>query len=211
MIGLLVAVTVYLTFIEMRRKWLVVAVGIVGFILAAIIFDLPIGRLLNKSAGGRGTIEFRILQWQTGWTMFQRHPILGVGPGNFMTEYHRYHYDFPSHDKVLVVGPLHNAILNQMAEAGLVGLFLLLLLLASVILTLLNVRMKSPDPYLRQVSVIMMAAFAGWSAALCFYPSFLDEQGWILMGITMGVWNIHQKILKETSSVEETARLKMLS
>ena len=205
MIGLMTAIIFFLAFIEMRRKWLVIAGGIVGFLLAAVIFDLPLARIfLNRGAGAQGTIDFRILQWQTAWTMFERHPILGVGPGNFMTEYHRYHYDFPSHDKVLVVGPLHNAILNQMAESGLIGLFLLLMLMAAVLLTLYIVRVRSPDPFLRNAAVAVMAAFAGWSAGLLFYPSFLDEQGWILMGIAMGLWGVHQKVLKESSSPEES-------
>lgn len=206
-VGLAVALALFLYFIEIRgsRKLLIIALGIVGLLAATVIFDFPIARLLHRTAASKGTVSFRILQWQTAYSMFRQHPILGVGPGNFMTEYHRYHYDFPSHDKVIVIGPLHNAILNQLAEGGLVGLSLLTLLIVSVLLTCYKVRLSSPDPVLRHASVALMAGFAGWCAALFFYPSLGDQQGWMIIGQTIALWNVHKKILQEAAPPRETA------
>ncbi|MEW6443435.1 MAG: O-antigen ligase family protein [bacterium] len=195
-IGLLLSIGVFLYFIEMRRKWLIVLAGVLGFVIAATLFDLPLARILQRTGAAKGTVEIRIQQFQVAFNMIQKYPLFGVGPGNYITEYHRYHQDYPWHDKVVLPGPLHNAILNQAAEGGLVGLVFFLALLAVVFLKLYLVRKRSPDPHLRATAVAVMAAFTGWVAGLLFYPGFFDEQGWILMGITIGLWNIHVLTLK---------------
>jgi len=202
-IGLGLAVLCFLYFVEMRprHKWLIILFGILGGLLASLILDLPLARLLHKTSAAKGTVEFRVIQHQVALNMIEKNPILGVGPGNYIGEYHRYHARYPSHDKIAPAGPLHNAILRQFAEGGIVGGFFFLLVLAVVMLKLYWVRVRSPDAYLRLVAVAVLAGFVGWSGSLLFYPSFIDEQGWMLMGITIGLWNIHEKVL-ETSSVQ---------
>jgi putative inorganic carbon (HCO3(-)) transporter len=165
---------------------------------------LPLARIFHQSGAAKGTVEIRIQQFQVAFNMIQKYPIFGIGPGNYITEYHRYHEGYPWHDKAIPPAPLHNAILNQAAEGGLLGLFFLFLLLVVVFLKLHRVRARSPDPYLRVAAVAVMAGFVGWFGGLLFYPSFFDEQGWVLMGLTIGIWNLNQAALK-TSSLEKGA------
>ncbi len=59
----------------------------------------------------------RMAHWQAGLDMFQDHPWLGVGIGNYAAVYPAYslpHWDDP-------LGHAHNYYINMLAEAGLVG------------------------------------------------------------------------------------------
>lgn len=59
----------------------------------------------------------RMAHWQAAWDMFNDHPWLGVGIGNYAAVYPAYalpHWDDP-------LGHAHNYYLNVLAESGLVG------------------------------------------------------------------------------------------
>jgi putative inorganic carbon (hco3(-)) transporter len=65
----------------------------------------------------------RLAHWQVGWRMFEDHPWIGVGIGNFGTEYA--HYAPPHWYEPL--GHAHNIFINFMAETGVLGLAAFLL------------------------------------------------------------------------------------
>jgi len=65
----------------------------------------------------------RLAHWQVGWRMFEEHPWIGVGIGNFAPEYEHYapaHWYEP-------LGHAHNIFINFMAETGILGLAAFLL------------------------------------------------------------------------------------
>ena len=68
----------------------------------------------------------RMAHWQAGWEMFLDHPLRGVGPGNYPAVYQDYYISGWKE----ALGHAHNYYLNMAAEAGLPGLFALLLVLA---------------------------------------------------------------------------------
>ncbi len=60
----------------------------------------------------------RMAHWQAAWNMFEAHPWLGVGIGNYAVVYPLYalpHWDDP-------LGHAHNYYLNVAAESGIIGL-----------------------------------------------------------------------------------------
>jgi O-antigen ligase len=67
----------------------------------------------------------RMAHWQAGWYMFLDHPWLGVGAGNYAAAYPQYFVG--SWREAL--GHAHNYYLNILAELGIVGGSLLVLLL----------------------------------------------------------------------------------
>ena len=69
----------------------------------------------------------RMAIWQAAWDMFQDHPLLGVGLGNFDTAY--LVYALPGWPEL--PGHAHNYYLNLLAEVGLLGLGAYLALLTS--------------------------------------------------------------------------------
>jgi len=200
LIGLVLATLTFFLFIQMRRKLLLIAVMIVGVIVGGIVFDVPWKRLLGTTSGRVTTENFRKEQWRAGINMFEKHPFLGIGMGNFVPEYPRYHWNYPRHDTAWSITPMHNAILNQLVEGGLLGLFSLFLVLSVTTYKLLHVRMNSPDRTLRVIAVCFLTSFAGWCGGLLLYPSLADEQGWMIMGMTVGLWNVYKDDLRQRAA-----------
>lgn len=70
----------------------------------------------------------RIAHWIAGIRMFETHPFLGVGIGNYPAAYHLYYLTIFVND----LGHAHDYYINIAAEAGLVGLTALLLFLLAM-------------------------------------------------------------------------------
>ncbi|HUG14501.1 MAG TPA: O-antigen ligase family protein [Thermomicrobiales bacterium] len=72
----------------------------------------------------------RMAHWQAGWHMFRDHPITGVGPGNYNARYADY---FVRSEFRTSQGHAHNFYIHSLAETGVVGLALYLVLIASAL------------------------------------------------------------------------------
>ncbi len=86
------------------------------------VFDV---RTVEVTSENWAVVE-RMAHWQAGWYMFLDHPWLGVGAGNYAEAYPHYFVGMWRE----ALGHAHNYYLNILAELGLVGGALLLLLLA---------------------------------------------------------------------------------
>jgi len=203
LIGLVLATVTFFIFIEMRRKALMILVMCVGVIVGGYVFDVPWKRLLGQTSGRVTTENFRKEQWRSGINMLAKHPFIGIGAGNFVPEYARYHWNYPRHDTTWSITPMHNAILNQLVEGGMLGLFALFLMLSVTLFKLYHVRRYSPDRTLRIIAVCFMTGFIGWCGGLLLYPSLADEQGWMIMGMTIGLWNVYRDDLKQRAATSE--------
>ena len=73
---------------------------------------------LNLSAGS-GFI--RVNLWQSAWAMWLDHPLLGVGPDNFLYAYRSF-YILPAAWKEPELSHAHNLILDPLARIGALGL-----------------------------------------------------------------------------------------
>jgi len=89
------------------------------------VFDV---RTVTLSSENFAVVE-RMAHWQAGWAIFLDHPILGVGPGNYPAVYPNYY--IPPWEAPL--GHAHNYYLNMAAEAGVLGLVALLVVLTVAI------------------------------------------------------------------------------
>ena len=69
----------------------------------------------------------RLAFWQAGLNMFENNPVLGVGIGNYISQYPTY----AAQGWETVLGHAHDYYLNTAAETGLVGLAAYLLLLVA--------------------------------------------------------------------------------
>ena len=196
-VGLALALICFFIFIEMRRKLLVIVLLIAATLVGGYIFDVPWQRLLGRTAAIRTTTNFRVEQFRTSVNMVERHPIIGIGAGNFVPEYPRYQWNYPRHETSWSVTPLHNAILNHLVECGVIGLFTLFLLLSVTYTKLYLIQKHSPDRTLRIIAVCFMTAFTGWCGGLLLYPSLADELGWVIMGMTVGLWNVNRGLERE--------------
>lgn len=83
--------------------------------------------------GMGGATEPRLVEWRRAWTIFLQAPIVGVGMGQYA--WHSFSLyalpEFMDHPTGEVFSHAHNLFMQVMAELGIIGLLLLVLLLAS--------------------------------------------------------------------------------
>jgi O-antigen ligase len=78
-------------------------------------------RLANAFDLTRGTGFFRLNLWQSAWRMFVDHPLLGVGPDNFLYAYRGF-YILPAAWQEPGLSHPHNVVLDWMTRLGVAGL-----------------------------------------------------------------------------------------
>jgi O-antigen ligase len=81
----------------------------------------------TATSGAPSGQQVRYVLWNTAWSMFRDHPWTGVGPGHYLTEFPRYYAQ--SMDGTAAWASAHNLYLHQLAERGLLGEAVLLVLL----------------------------------------------------------------------------------
>lgn len=77
------------------------------------VFDV---RTVEVSSENWAVVE-RMAHWQAGWNMFEAHPWLGVGAGNYAQAYPLYFVGMWRE----ALGHAHNYYLNMLAELGVIG------------------------------------------------------------------------------------------
>jgi O-antigen ligase len=103
-----------------RRGWLAV-----GGAAAAGVAALPLLARLPRFSGlldlTSGTSFFRVKLWVSAWRMFLDHPLLGVGPDNFLSQY-RSRYILPEAWQEPNLSHPHNLVLDFLSRLGALGL-----------------------------------------------------------------------------------------
>lgn len=97
------------------------------------------------------TFKIRLEQFRVALTIWQMHPILGVGPGNYINALRRYDYLW------LAELPVHNVMLWIVTETGIVGLLFYLGTVFSAMKRLLRTLRRRRD----EVGRVAMAALIG--------------------------------------------------
>lgn len=93
-------------------------------LLAGVLLIIPLLQLPRFAAlldFDRGTTFFRLKLWRSTWRMIRDHPMLGVGPGNFLEAY-RTRYVLPTAWEEFNLEHAHNLVLDHWARLGLLGL-----------------------------------------------------------------------------------------
>jgi O-antigen ligase len=121
----------------------------------------------SAAATGQNT---RYFLWRAAWNMFRDHPWTGVGPGHYLTEFPRYHSGVLEGQTVWASA--HDLYLQQLAERGLLGETVLLVLFV-VLLT-------------RAWRAARLRRDAGALCAAAAVPAFL------VMNITETAWQTEQ-------------------
>jgi O-antigen ligase len=105
-----------------RKRWPLAVLALAAVIAlagAVVLFRTPrFADLLNFQSG---TSFLRIKLWQAALNMAFDHPLLGVGPDNFLYAY-RTHYVLPSAWEELNLSHPHNILLDLWTRLGLLGI-----------------------------------------------------------------------------------------
>ncbi len=132
LVGLIVgfaAISLVDPFWKKKTKWAALA-GAAGIVIYEF---LPTGRSLFSalhtllSPGNALPAQFqRFTLWDVALKMFKDHPLLGVGPNNYRLAFNDYFSGLIEGETAF--GSAHNLYLHHLAERGLIGLAVLLIL-----------------------------------------------------------------------------------
>jgi putative inorganic carbon (HCO3(-)) transporter len=109
---------VLLGWLGRRALWPLGAALIAG--LAALPLAARLPRFASLLDFSSGTSFFRLRLWVSSWRMFVDHPMLGVGPDNFLYQY-RSRYILPEAWEEPDLSHPHNVVLDFLSRIGLLG------------------------------------------------------------------------------------------
>ncbi|MBA3912402.1 MAG: O-antigen ligase family protein [Acidobacteriales bacterium] len=197
-----------------RQPWLALVIGcftvvffsgnrkklfrtLLALMLLAVILVASIPRLremtLHRFAQAQSSSETenslltRLLLWSIAYKMFLSHPVLGVGPKNYVSLVPH----FATFEEMMGAEALdpHNVWIQLLAEQGLVG-FIIYLVLTWALLKLAGLRLRSRmNEVGRSLSLLYFGALIYW---LCIsLPYFMKAEGhmyFMLIGLTAGMY-----------------------
>jgi O-antigen ligase len=113
------------------RAWLVPVVLVVLFFAvnaairwANVRYQLGLGESAAERMRDANQIAPRLALWKYGWTMFMRHPLLGVGWGEFPVHQFEFVRELGG---VEIANNSHDIFIDMLAKTGLLGMAILLL------------------------------------------------------------------------------------
>jgi O-antigen ligase len=163
-----------------------VAVATIALAIAALIPATATKRLNSSDRTGSGRTDI----WRVGWRMVEDRPIVGVGAGNFEFTTIRYLVQPGTieQDEFIVDTPkvAHNVYLQVLAELGIVGLTLMLVIIGVSMRAVLKAAANFSDAGDRTGEVLARAlaiALVGLLAAYFFSSNVYSKQLWLMLAL----------------------------
>jgi O-antigen ligase len=193
--GVLVAlVALVLVLARSKRAWPAIAAAAVLVVLLAP--SAWQDRVADAGRLDRPEIATRLDFWDAALSMFQAHPVLGVGLNSFDVAYVGLDTTGRSFLPGSGLAPpesAHNLYLNTLAEQGLVGIAALLLLVLAAGRMILALR-RSADRRIRNFGLGLLGAGIAMLVSNLFDVTFVDPKTSILAWTLLGVGAALQRI-----------------
>jgi len=130
----------------------------------------------------------RIGQQLVGWWMFRDHPATGVGPGNF-EENVRYYADRVSDTLRIEAIAAHNMYVQALAELGLQGAVLLVVLLVVGWRAAERARRRAPNPAFALTYESMSVSVVVFATSAVLIHAAYQKEWWLLLAlVAAGDW-----------------------
>jgi O-antigen ligase len=143
----------------------------------------------GRTGGTEVSIQGRLGEWAAAWAMFLDHPLLGIGWGNYETNFETYtvRLGMPLRGGVRQA---HSLYLEIAAERGLLGLVAFLVLLAVAALGVFRARRHALQDGAREVAQIATAigmATLTLITAMVFLHDAYPRMLWLLLAICIAM------------------------
>lgn len=168
-------------------------------IIVIAVYMVPLGlniRLQETFEGADRHLSGRYDVWRIGYEMWSSRPLVGVGYGNFPTVYLSFLQEFPSPFLLLgVPKAAHNMFIGILAEVGLIGFGLFVVMLATTALTWHETVLTLQRVGLRNEYLLAMAIGYAILAYLLSSLSVMNEYQkifWVLLGLQTGMYRLAQ-------------------
>ena len=193
--GVLVAlVALVLVLARSKKAWPAIAAAAVLVVLLAP--SAWQDRVADAGRLDRPEIATRLDFWDAALSMFQAHPVLGVGLNSFDVAYvglDTTGRSFLPGSGLAAPESAHNLYLNTLAEQGLVGIAALLLLVLASGRMILTLR-RSADSRIRSFGLGLLGAGIAMLVSNLFDVTFVDPKTSILAWTLLGVGAALQRI-----------------
>ncbi|MCE5230447.1 O-antigen ligase family protein [bacterium] len=173
-----------------RRHMVALIVGMAILIASQIWFRSP--TILGQLKGVKTSWESREIMWSAAWQMFKEDPVLGVGPGAFRVYFPEFRRpDYFSHEISHVTTYSHNLIMDTLAETGIAGFAMLMLILCAVWFGGLYWAVRHPDPRLRNILIACLTGVMSFMGSNMSSPNARWVIGtvnlWTVLGFMTGI------------------------
>jgi O-antigen ligase len=135
----------------------------------------------------------RIATIKLAWKAFKEHPFLGIGVGNFGPYASLHPYLQPKEGWKIV----NNEYIEILAETGLLGLALFLLIIFLIVIRSLKAIFKTKDQFLKTSLIALLGAFMGVLVQYNTFSVLYIMHIWVLIGMLIALQNIVLKKLNE--------------
>jgi O-antigen ligase len=182
-----------------HRIWLVSTY----VVLVTLLFSLSdrvaviLRSIVPSITRGSDTIGLRYMLWQAGWRMWLDNPIAGVGIGQFPVHLAQYApSQFPPHYLGLVA---HNMYIAMLAETGIIGFGLFILLLFTALRYLLRAA-SAGDPDAASLRNTWLVVFLVMLFGGITKTDQADKLLWLAIGVSVC---FHNQLSREREEVSE--------
>jgi putative inorganic carbon (HCO3(-)) transporter len=188
----------------------IVGIGLIQFLPASYADRInSLVQLVPSSSGQVADTSFRgrLSENTVAWRMFRDNPILGVGLGNYPSYYQDYSRALGIDSRRTGRSPA-SLYLELIAEQGLVGIFIFVILMVFVFGGLIKARRNFVFAGLRDEAFITSAIFAGMAGYMfeaIFKNSAYSNVFWILVGLALAAIQVAQTAFNELSEEQGTA------
>jgi O-antigen ligase len=153
------------------RLLMLAALAVTLMFVSSLMLYIGSGKVASSVRGDQVTsanfaVEERLAHWAAGVEMATRHPVLGVGAGNYDRNFREATTTWRFR---IGRGHAHNSYLQMLAQAGVVGFAAYMALISSVAVTLADALRKSMASALNRGIVI---GISGMSGALLAHAVF---------------------------------------
>jgi O-antigen ligase len=188
-LSLLIGMAVFWFYIEIKRKYLISVIALIGFLAVFGLYTVTISDYaLKRFLGEYGQLS---LQYRIGWSkmclkMAWRNPLLGVGTGNFVSEYNR--YIDPNAPRGS--GSATNTYLTILAENGLPGLIVYLAMYFFCFSNFYWVMKHSRDPPMMIIALTFFSITVTFTLFAAVHHTWVSEITWMVYGFSVVIRKI---------------------
>ena len=193
-VSLAFALIVFLILLKHRYKTVILITAIIIivclFLILTLVPHLPTMERLHTK--GDSSLSWRLDTYRQAIEMVRQHPLLGVGTGNYLTEYHNYLRDTPGLSRYFM-GWIHNSYAQIWAENGTFGLILFLLFYLQIYFGLLCIYLTTSNNEIRALSLGLISAFSGYAVQFTGLPLLRQELGWMMLALGVAMISIYKQ------------------
>lgn len=168
-----------------RNKKVIMIFLVISLFCGVLVISTPVikDRVSSILDMSNQSNSERVLLWKSAWNMFRDHPLLGVGPGNFVEVYRPYYISPDAKEPEL--GHAHNNFMQMLAETGIIGLSAFVYMFGYILVTMCNRYLKNQQDIWSLIAVLVtLSLLIQGLTEFNFGNSAVSRMYWFILGLS---------------------------